>query len=685
MAKREVFPESVHQSGGWLGDVTALDEPHATPNDGDFMHQSAGSGGGALILNIADVTWQFVAVNLIELWFRIKAEPGSSENFTPFLHIGGVSYDGTTRVSQTTATTYSHVWPLDPSDNKPWTLDKLTGSYLRAGMAMGGNHPNSEQQMTQFSVEVDDVSAPALVGETRAGLSLDLRLARVVIPLVGLHVPFGEGADEIGGLVMVSHPLGPHAHGLGWRSREWERRPLVVLEETIDPGDMSETLQCLDLVRSRYACLLWDSMRSREPAGAASGGVARLNGLRSHTRASDAWVDTFDGRVIRVTRDVEQINHRGQSLEPLRTNKVLRSSMVSQLTGLTAIGTAGQTTADGTDLLFAADVTGFSLKIARNATAEDQGRSWPAFAVLANDVGRLSVNHKNDSGLAIAVRVQRTNGDYWRDSDQTWQATVQDNIPPVKTTKHPDNRWISKVMDVGASDTSLTVSVVHRSADPSGTISHVYHMQWEKGRWASSWIVTDAAEVPREPNRLTFESEAEPHVWLVDRGTCTFRLRTHWDRGDITALGVNLALLRLEHDGALVHNREIVRYEPATGRIAFDRGAGGDAPAAAFKEIVSATRGVEYKVAVRWCSEKGELGLPAFTQSVFVDGVKGTDAAIARVPIPGATVRIYGGWTPLAAGLEPGVEISDLNVYAYPVPDEEIPRLFLQGRSGAPT
>jgi hypothetical protein len=417
------------------------------------------------------------------------------------------------------------------------------------------------------------------------------------------------------------------------RDAKWKGRLGALIAIETDMDAMETTVTDLDL--RDFLCTLWRTWHSDEVPSSQHQGIAALDpGVgETCTRSGDAWLENpaaakaGTAQAVKAQADMLRLSTEGLLIEPQRTNDLTRSSFKSGLTGLTAVGTAGQSTADTTDLFFEPAESGNSLKITRNATAEDQGRTFPATAAYAaNDIVVVSGYYKNDSGVAASWYLQRSSdSQYWRDSDGTWQAGIQYNATPVSTAI---TRFVSRVIDVGSGTPTLTLSVVHRTADANGTISHFYHLQIEEGRSATSPILTDGATVTRNKDTFTIENVTGKRVqegslftakWVgvpnfngaeQAAGTTRILWETFVDADNY------LRVFWSQSDGGFVFRvrRSAVTYDAI--------------------KTVTVTRGTAYKVVAQLSSAAGEEDLTAFTARIFVNDVKGSDV------VPGGGVSL---------------------------------------------
>lgn len=609
----------VSNTGGWSGTFTDIDDevPFVSPDANVMAKSTVGVSASAFTAGASPMR---AALAIARITFHWQLSCGSGNvvwggNFGGFgIGFPGLSFSGT-NVGSASAT-------VNPGTGKPFTVAELDAANFSCQVEdpTGGSAQNAH--VHYFYVLVEFTPSP-VADPVRKRATRSLRQSARPSQAVEISVPIQAGNVRMLGVLPVSHPDFPSSDGQGAGIEIHQRRPSIVLARRYDPAGYLFRMTALDMVPGAGFHSLYRSLRSKSPAAATLAGVARSDGGLSDQmlRNSRAWVKTVDGRIVGLGTDEFKTEKRGTLFEPALDNHLLRSSFVSGVTGLTAIGAAGQSTADTTDLLFAASETANSLKIARNATAEDQGRSWPATAAWStNQKGVLSIDYKNDSGVAVYARLQRSSDGFYLNAAGAFVSGVQNIALPVKTTRSPENRYRSPVFDVGSGTPTLTLSIVHLSADASGTTSHVYHVQLDKGTWASSRKVNDASIVASANDLYTIKATRAPLGIPNERGTIFALVCADWNSADETG---NHRILDLRFNN-MASNREVVRYQNGQWLAGRQIPTGGDAIASLSGSV---TRGTFYVVARRHVSDRGELGLARGTVSIFVNGVRGTDAA----------------------------------------------------------
>lgn len=453
--------------------------------------------------------------------------------------------------------------------------------------------------------------------------------ARVIAPLTAADA-------ELVDLVALSHPDWPHPTGGGAGNQDWARALVRVVGSTIDLDTLTVEL---DLADMRKGVSYRESGRAVKQFSATRQGdaVVSAGAIRTFQRKSLAWIpDAGDGRIVQISPDMEAITADGLLLEDTDKNRLLRSSFVSGTTGLTLSVGSGTIAVDAVaPLLFDTSVSPNGLRLtAGNPHVTETRVTWPATTtfVAAPAWGtRFWIDHVDRDGTALVYRIQRDfDLKWWRDSDQTWQVAQTDNTLPITASTTIPERHHSQVIGGVTFDAILTLSVVLTSGGTVSRRNTVYHVQLAHTAffgYESSRIVTNAvADVTRAASRLTIRNVGATSL----HGTLLFKLTPLWLQGEVagTSTGYLLAIgtgatgagsRYLSFVGDLT-NGGLLKHHPAAGT-------------AAQVSFSGHAEGATYRVAMRWTGTGGELGLPQYTSSIFLNGVKGTDSTSALVDI----------------------------------------------------
>lgn len=434
---------------------------------------------------------------------------------------------------------------------------------------------------------------------------------------------------------VISHRDGPDAQGIGWGEEHYERRHIRLVGRT---ADESGNIRDVYFDTRRYCIALWDPGISHEAPSLEQQGYARLaqGGVRTWVRNGAAWIESAAAARAGVVQLAALGAHQdkgaplGTLLEGSRTNSLIQSAFKNgSFTGWTAAGTGSNGSAlsvETSDLLWESSVVPQCLKIVAGSpihAADLQETSTATATIAANSKVRVSIYRKDlVGGVGAYWALQRgVDSNWWRDSDQTWQASKTWN---QWTYSSVWARHISKSIDVGTSGTTLTVLVGVPTTGTAGQQSLVGHVQIEVGEYATSPILTEAAAVTRAADGAYYNNDHGKRVWPAEGLTARIGFIPLWTFSELPT-GASRVILESYYDA---DNYDRLFHDQASGLIfrRRRRAANTDATIA-----FTPTAGQLYRIAVRVCSSRGEWGLAAYTQSVFVDGVKGTDAVPAGV------------------------------------------------------
>ena len=519
--------------------------------------------------------------------------------------------------------------------------------------------------------------APGQQEQVRDVLSRRLWQLRRPLGLFEAGAPLWFLDAEIGDRIALQHQLGPAPGGAGWGAQKWSRRSFTLQRMSeVNLAMRSVKVQVLD--RRPLDILLWDSARTDERnTSARQSGVARLSKsvVFTFARLSKAWIENpaDPTSLVECAQTERAINQVGEYLEEERTNEVTRSSFASGTTGLTLAGTGTNGSAiavDTTDLLFGSETTPNSLKFtAGNPHAAELRATFPATASWANTACRLTLDHKTDSGEKLYWRLQRSgDSNWWNDTTPGWQAGSVDNACATSATRDPANRTISKAITMDATSRTLTLSVFLQTGGTAGRVSHLYHVEIQKGSFPTSRIVADGAAATRVKTQLSHEVTTAAKVYDPALGAFWCQVTPDWSSSELGSTE-DMYLYWQETNGGADH--DAVYYDVSAGAWLFERKVGASTYTAS--KTAAVTRGTTYSIGARWTGVEAELGLPAYTIGVFVDGVKGTDATSAA-PTFTSPETLYRGSDSALAHQANGA-VREVHILPYAPTDEEIARL----------
>ena len=524
-------------------------------------------------------------------------------------------------------------------------------------------------------------AAPGQQEQVRDALSRRLWLLRRPTGIFEVTVPLWMLDADILDRIAVESRVGPAPLAAGWGGKKWQRRAFSIQRiSDVNPATNTVKLQLLD--RRPLDVLFWDAARTdKRNSGARQDGVARIiksSGVGAEakfTRPSKAWIENpaDPTSVVECAQAERAINQTGEYLEEKRTNLIARSSGVSGTTGLSIFGagTNGSSiTADTTDLLFGSETSPSSLKFtAGTPHTAHLYLVWSTATISASSEVRVSLDYKIDNGESFYWQLVRSSGatTYWDDANGVWTAgTTNTNLPAVNP-RSAASRFISKKINVGLVDVTLTLYLFQWSGGTSGRISHLYHAQVEVGAFATSRIVTDGAAVTRERSELSHPVTTAAKIYDPALGTFFCEFTPEWSSADL-ATGYANVFFATTNGGA---DYDVLYYSFASGQWAFSRRVGGSTYSAIL--TASMTRGTAVRLAACWTGVEGELSLSAYTVSVFVNGTKGTDATAVAATFASPETLYRGSNSSLASHANGAIR--SVHIFPYALTDEEIARL----------
>jgi len=473
-----------------------------------------------------------------------------------------------------------------------------------------------------------------------------LRKADSVLPV---KVPLALGADlDLLDYIPMSHFAGPHDSVPGWGTKNWQRRPMRVIEHSALPGQDIVELRLLDI--RHLLCLYQDLAWTTKPTGGTADGISRFGkGLtRTFARDSQAWVDDAagGGPVVLAENNKEKNADGGLIVEGVEVNEIIQSSFKNgsgdTFTGWTNSGEGS----NGSDineetsiLLFESGESARTVKFTAGDpihVADMQILSTATASFSADVICRASIDHYDAATDVLSYAIQRGfDSEWWRDSDQTWQAAKTWN--DLTASELAWDRHISKQIDVGSDATTIAVAVGIPTATGVAAQENICgHVQIEQAKFVSSRILTEAAIKTRENDILLVSNNSTARSWNNAQGAFPCEVIPGWDAADVNT--ENKTVIFVGHDA---DNWEWLYYDGTNARWVFER----KVATTIYRAIFAATptRGTAVKIGARWTGSNGELDLTNFTASIFVDGVKGTDVVTVAAPTEADTVDIEFG------------------------------------------
>lgn len=561
-------------------------------------------------------------------------------------------------------TNYENTWTLNPNTSAVWTVAELNA--LIAGFGFASRGGTKTYKTTANYVRVAYAGAPALAPQARDVASrrvFDLGANKALVTQA-LPLETGKLINVMDDLPVV-HWAGPHDSAAGWQPKLWEARLTKVYSMSIDPNTSSVSVQLRD--RRPALCLLQDSGWSLKSSSAEGLGISRFDKgcTRTSVRTGDAYVLAPGSlRVTKVLQGVEmygsvgQMHQRGQVQAEVIQNG-FKNGAANVYTGWAqAIGSGGATIVDELeDHVWDAPTTGVlrSVKITAGTplgATVTRLQSTATISFAANTKLRFSGWHRDlvpSIGAWWGV-IRNIDTNMWRDSDSTWVVGGVGTFTYNQTPYSADwARFTSKEIDVGAGATTIVVEcgVGGTNFATPGTAlqSNLWsHMQLERdlvaptvaGTWVSGEILTETTVLNRNDSVLTISNNSGKRCWNAAQGAFACEVIPQWTSAQLG--NKNATIASVFHDAS---NWEWIYYDGTNDRWVFERRVAGSTQRA----VKSATlvAGTVYLVGARWTGSNAELNLTAFTASIFIDGVKGTDVVTSAAPTEVTTVNLQIG------------------------------------------
>lgn len=624
--------------------VSAIDPgPNLAHDDaGSYIGRVGSVGTFYAVYNVLPTTIPSLIASITQItafWRSMRATDGgggtSAVQAAGRIQLGGNTVDAANQNVAADAVWKNYSAILSRPGGGSWSASDLVAATFHFGVVYSVSD-GSDINHTSLWLLVDYTPGGQGIEEQRRVASARLRVRRLPGGLIGIEISGPEYLDrELGEIFCISHPDLPGAALTGAGVKVGDRWPVMLRQSSINKSTLVHSLVVQDM--REILTTWWSTGKTPKAPIVYADGIARLDAGNSRTwlRSSSALVQTPNDTLVSISFDTDHIDKDGELFQGARTNEIIQSGFKNgTFTGWSTSGTGSNGSAiaaDTTDLLFdnAADTTlpGQSAKITAGApvhAADMYVQSTATASILANTICRASFWHKDDSGQAPYYALQRgVDSNWWKESDQSWNASIQWNPMTVSTKRA---RYKTKQINVGASNTTLTLRIGQPTASAvAAQINHLYHVQLEQGRFVTSAILTEGAIATRQADRLTISNPSNAPCMPPDRATSRFYVKTLWDAADVPTS--NKTIFYVEHDA---NNKEWLYYDGANTRWAYEVTVAGAMVRAAKSD--SPVTGPQKKIVTRRCSSFGEQGLAAFTISVFVDGVRGTDAVAAGSP-----------------------------------------------------
>ncbi len=611
-----------------------LDEVH----DDDASYAARGSGGGAnLTLGLRhDLGFRqrMSAISSVKIKSRARRTDLSDVNFNLRMLLGG-----NTSTSGALALTASYVtreYDVSRPGGGSWTESDLRDPTLEFQLILPSNPPTS--RITSLYLHVTFTPLAVSVEQHRLVASQVL-FARLRQLFVSMELPLRFMDLDVLEDFALSHRQSPTAEGTGHGMKRWERRVLEALRVDVDP--MTNRVNVMAWDPKSYRALLADIGQSKVSTAmpTIADGIARLStgGRREFARASKAYgLNVAGDRIVEFGIDQEAIIQAGMLLERASTSRIWNSVFNLGFTNWTLInnGVDGvSVTLDTAKVLFDPTpeiTTRQSVRILTGTTTAGGFEQITNTSIGATSKNTVSVQHDDDAGSQLAVRVRNETTGNWLQSNGTWAGSEVNAVTFAERSSATRD-----YLHFTTEGTASTLRIKLMGVNTPAKIAHVYHVQLESGP-PTSEIVTGSADKTRSVSQFKFSNNFGKRVLWTAHGHAVFTVIPNFADSELAA-GEEKMIARAGYDGS---NSDELLYIQGTG-FAFRRTVSAAAVTAA--KATTAIRGTIYRVAFRWTGDEGELGVSDYTLSVFVDGVKGADAVAGGAPVPPSTMDLWIG------------------------------------------
>jgi hypothetical protein len=592
-------------SGASIGSVAYL-RPDSTTNNTGWTAVGAGSAHAAVaqdplvaassaqyVTTAASADLRFglqsmpdlIAVQSVTIWYEALADgtvlSGDDDTLVSYLWIGGIQYILFTLVGGGVAP-YQRYWGGSAVVNPNTTLQFTQADLNALEVGFGWDPQTTVGKSMAIRIAWVQVAYTASADVSPAHLSVTSRRAnryRNAPESISADLPLRFMDADLGELVAYADPRE------GWANTVAGRRICRRTSWVLNPDKKVFTPTDEDV--SRQQSTLWIYGKAGvgvDGASAAGDGVVLMThgAVVEVVRGSKKQMDAPAGEDVQECGPSVQIlenclpaDRYGTLIEPQSTNLILDSVFsrggIGTPTSWTL--TSGTATTDATvgEQLFLDDaVTLQSYLLTGDGATITRITASTTSSISANSKVFVSTARKGSSATAgdgLFWRLVRNfDGKYWRESDATWQVGATDNELPAVTSW---TRWdaISKMIDVGASATTLTLSYSLPVVGTAARTVRIGHAQIEVGRQATSMIPTYAATVTRASDAIRISNDEDSATYKLlpeDHGCIKKRARVMFNDADLEASGRRY-LWRLMFDA---NNSLACYYLKSTGWVA---------------------------------------------------------------------------------------------------------------------
>ena len=467
--------------------------------------------------------------------------------------------------------------------------------------------------------------------------SRELRRRRFPEEIYTMSVPLEYLALEILDDLNISHDSLPRAESLltdiddHYLMDKWRSMYVACTAQRINLNSMEMELDFINL--EPFICYAWSTDILPYAVTSDYDGLAQIDQCATWNveRASSAWAEQADGLIATLASGVARIGANGflpceGSDNPIQNSTFYYDSGgPPYFPGWTPSANFSGSADTGNPLFVDDETYPNAVQILKSASGDSYLEQ--TVAVSSSDGHRmLQFWYHNELTVkgVLSYQIYRAAGEYWNNSTPDWQGGSVWN--PLGDGSIWTLAYSEPVSTPASENWTIRFGVV--TGDTSSG-AEVAQAQLNEGRYVLApipTIVGDTYTTETDERYFEFDNNSTENHRICVPLTCgTFRCRftaiNDYDRmsdGDVLVIGY----AQFDSTG---DDYDLYCYEKQSGsnhRFALKRYLSGGLDATAYKDVQVAA-GTSYEVAFRWITD--ELGLSAFTLSVFADGVKGTD------------------------------------------------------------
>lgn len=572
-------------------------------------------------------------------------------------------------------------WTLDDLAAGTFKAGIETGG-IAEGQAGNGLPPTSSGYQASLDVallciEITGSPSSLVVEPVRQLMSILLWLRRNRLRLVEQTVTLPHTDIALGESYHLDDPDFPTGDALGTSRRDWSAHPLFVVSKNERLGANEARIQAWD--QRELAVSVWSPLHTdlgaddnwsgipwldrgggRAVTRAQSGWVARPNDFRLRDAPSGYWritpwgLSICGGSYTGYTSDTGELtwypDNNALLLGTGGEGTSLANGDTTGFTGWTVSVGGGGSVVVKEDTSYLRDVTGYrrAARCTTDVYATSHARIYQDTSGFANtDVVRVHLKFQMVAGDPTNVEylLRRTT------APTDWSQTAVDWVAASYWTKVGDGLalggaslevvgdhyeyWSGPII-VGGTGAQTLRLYVGPVAEDDGCVD-LFECSIVSTEGASmavlrrDSVVTSTDAVVQAGDVVDLDNQSDYQIWDASRGTWSLMFTPLWDHEDL-ADGAVKVLVCANHQ-ATANDREYLCYtrtNSTTGAWQYVRTVGGVTTTASFATSSAAgtlaRRWTPVKFTMRWTSTSEEFGLAAYTQSLFVDGVKATDA-----------------------------------------------------------